>query len=111
MVHFHLRVEFAWGGGCLWADDEATRAAWDVGPLEERLPLSAGLRAQLAALTRWHDQALDWHDPLAPSPWHKDEAERFAAAVRPALGDLRRELGEGYAVRYQPLGPGPAIDC
>lgn len=37
---FIVRLMFEWGGGCLWGGNDAARATFDVGPIEERLPAS-----------------------------------------------------------------------
>lgn len=94
---------FEWGGGVLWADNAASRDRFDVGPIEDQLPLSLALRQQLESLSIWHDTALDWDDPAGPSPWTAAELARFEAAVQVALQSLALELGSAYVIRYQPL--------
>src|SRR5690348_1620283 len=64
-----VRLMFEWGGGCLWGGNRATNEAFDVGPIEDRLPLSPDTRRRLEALSSWHDGALNWEYPPDPSPW------------------------------------------
>ncbi|MPT17790.1 MAG: hypothetical protein E2579_08535 [Pseudomonas sp.] len=37
---FRIRLMFEWGGGSLWCGNEAALKQFDVGPIEEILPLS-----------------------------------------------------------------------
>ncbi|MEP0871684.1 hypothetical protein NDA01_17875 [Trichocoleus desertorum AS-A10] len=46
----------------------------------------------------WHDTALDWSDPLGPSPWSLEECERFNTAVSQLLALIRTELGDEYEI-------------
>jgi hypothetical protein len=94
---------FEWGGGCLWCLNDAAYDAFDVGPIEDRLPLSAGIRGQLDELTVWHDTALDWDDPAGPSPWTPDEDARFDHAAAGILARIRAELGPEFEVEYTRL--------
>ncbi|QFZ92057.2 hypothetical protein [Synechococcus elongatus] len=102
-VSYAIRLSFEWGGGILWADDAASRDRFDVGAIEDQLPLSPSLRQQLDQLSLWHDTALDWDDPAGPSPWTAEESAQFEVAAQAALQALRLELGPNYSVRYQPL--------
>ena len=94
---------FEWGGGCLWCGDDATRSRFDVGPIEDRLPLSAETRRRLDELTRWHDQSLDWADPRDPSTWSADECTRFDQAAEELRAVVQAELGAEFDVVYEPL--------
>lgn len=94
---------FEWGGGVLWADNAASRDRFEVGPIEDQLPLSPELRQQLESLSVWHDTALDWDNPSGPSPWTPEERSQFEIAAQTALQSLAVELGAAYAIRYQPL--------
>lgn len=91
-----LRLFFEWGGGALWCGNEAALQRFDVGPVEEKLPLSNAIRRRLEDMTAWHDTALDWDNPSGPSPWSKAEDEKFAEAAARLFDDLRQELGPGY---------------
>lgn len=100
---YQLKLIFEWGGGCLWCDDDAARAAFDVGSVEERLPLSPAMLARLDELSRWHDGALDWDNPAGPSTWSAEEEDRFRAAAEEALAAVRAELGADFHVEYRHL--------
>lgn len=101
---YDLRLMFEWGGGYLWCDSDAARAVFDVGSIEDRLPLSGSLRNKLDELSRWHDAALDWEYPPDPGPWSREEYAAFEEAVRQVLPLLREELGADFSVRYDRLG-------
>lgn len=95
-----IRLMFEWGGGCLWAGNDAAYRAFDVGPIEDRLPLSPGTLERLEELSVWHDTALNWDDPAGPGPWLPEEEARFEAAARQMLRALRDELGSEFEVVY-----------
>ena len=101
---FRLRLMFEWGGGCLWCMDDATRQTFGVGPIENRLPLSAKLNARLEAHSSLHDSALNWDDPAAPSPWMPAQFADFDRAVEILMADLQAELGGRFVIEYAPLG-------
>jgi hypothetical protein len=100
---YAIRLMFEWGGGCLWCGNDAARDAFDVGDIEDRLPLSAETRRRLEELSVWHDTALDWDDPAGPSPWTPDEDARFHAAAAEVLERIRAELGPDFQVEYTRL--------
>ena len=98
-----IRLMFEWGGGCLWCGNEAALERFDVGPIEDRLPLTPGTRRRLEELTAWHDKSLDWAYPPDPSPWTATERERFEEAASEVLSAVRAELGPEFEVVYQAL--------
>ena len=100
---YHIRLMFEWGGGCLWCGNDAARDAFDVGPIEDRLPLSDATRQRLEELTRWHDTSLDWDDPAGNGPWPPDEYERFDRAAGEILDTIRLQLGQEFLVEYTRL--------
>ncbi len=102
-AQYRIRLMFEWGGGCLWCDNNAARAAFDVGPIEDRLPLSQQTRQQLEALSEWHDHALNWDYPPDPGPWTPEEYARFKQAAQAILAVIRSELGASFEVIYTPL--------
>ena len=104
MARYHLRLMFEWGGGCLWCGNDAAREAFDVGSVEDRLPLSDATRRRLEELSGWHDTSLDWNDPAAPGPWPASESERFdrAAAEAGVVG-----LGGAAFPAHVKLAPPP----
>jgi hypothetical protein len=100
---YRLRLMFEWGGGCLWTGNDAALAAFDVGHVEDKLPLSDETRRRLEELSVWHDTALDWDDPGGPSPWTPEEEERFDRAAGELLETIRAELGPDFQVDYRGL--------
>jgi len=100
---YQLKLLFEWRGGTLWCDSDASLDRFGVGPVEGRVQLSAATRRELERLSAWHDKALDWDDPRAPSPWSKEERNRFEDAAARVLETLRDELGPDFEVRYDPL--------
>lgn len=104
IMTYDLRLMFEWGGGYLWCDNDAARAAFDVGSIEDRLPLSESLRKKLDDLSRLHDVALNWEYPPDPGPWSREEYAAFEDAVCQVLPLLREELGADFSVRYDRLG-------
>jgi hypothetical protein len=100
---YRVKLMFEWGGGCLWADDDAAHERFGVGAIEDALPLTPETRRRLEELSAWHDGALNWDDPAAPSPWHADEQARFARAAEEMLATLRADLGPGIELSYRPL--------
>ena len=104
MAMYKLKLMFEWGGGSIWCDDDATRQKFDVGPIEDKLPLSPEIFNKLNKLSEWHDGMMDWSDPAAPSPWPSSEFDRFEAQVLTFFHDLKAELGSTFDVRYRQLG-------
>jgi hypothetical protein len=98
-----VRLMFEWGGGCLWCGNDAAVKAFNVGPIEDRLPLPASLRRQLAEMAAWHDGSLNWDYPPDPGPWPPEEHERFENAVNEVLAVVRAELGPEFEVIYKRL--------
>jgi hypothetical protein len=97
---YHLRLMFEWGGGCLWCGNDAALRAFDVGHVEDRLPLSLETRRRLEELSVWHDTSLDWDDPAGPGPWTPGEYEDFEKAAGEVLERIRAELGPDFQVTY-----------
>lgn len=94
---------FEWGGGCLWCGNDAARETFDVGPIEDLLPLSAPIRDHLKEMTAWHEGSLNWEYPPDPGPWPPEEYDRFEKAACELLAIVRTELGEEFEVVYEPL--------
>jgi hypothetical protein len=97
-----LRFFFEWGGGCLWAGNDAARRDLDYGPYDYDepcpLPLSPATIARCRWMAEWHDTALNWEYPPDPGPWDPAESARFDDAANSLLNDIRRELGPDYFV-------------
>jgi hypothetical protein len=94
---------FEWGGGTLWCGNDAARDRFDVGPVEDRLPLSPEARRRLDELSRWHDQSLNREYPPDPGPWTADEEARFDQAAEELRAAIQSELGAEFEVVYEPL--------
>lgn len=101
---YRLRLMFEWGGGCIWAGDDATRSTYGVGPIEDFLPLADETRGKLGEMTAWHDLSLNWEYPRDPGPWDAHEYERFEATAIAMRDHLQRELGDRFAIVYERLG-------
>jgi len=97
---YQIRFFYDWGcDSPFWCGNDAARDKFGVGPIEpEELGLSAEISEQLRSLAEWHDTALDWDDPLGPSPWPPEECDRFNAAVNQILVLIRAKLGEEYEI-------------
>jgi hypothetical protein len=102
-ARYAVRLMFEWGGGTLWCGNDAARAAFDVGNIEDVLPLSPGTRQRLMELSAWHDGALNREYPPDPSPWSAEERERFESAAAELLAVVRSELGPEFEVVYVAL--------
>lgn len=102
-TRYAIRLMFEWRGGCLWGGNDAAYDTFDVGPIDDVLPISPETRQRLEELSIWHDTALDWDDPGGPSPWAPDEDARFDRAAAEILERIRAELGADFAVEYTRL--------
>ena len=98
--HYQIRFFYDWGcDSPFWYGNDAARDRFGVGPIDPKdLGLSAEISEQLRSLAEWHDTALDWDDPLGPSPWQPEEYDRFNIAVSQILELIRAELGEEYEI-------------
>jgi hypothetical protein len=93
-----IRLFFEWGGGVLWCGNEAARQRFDVGSVDDELPLSNEIRNRLHGMSAWHDTALNWNNPAGPSPWSEADDARFTEAVARLADDIRQELGPDYEI-------------
>lgn len=98
-----VRLMFEWRGGSLWAGNDAARDAFDIGEIEDRLPISDETRRHLDELSEWHDTSLNWDDPAGPGMWTADEEARFERAAAEILERVRAELGPEFEVVYRPM--------
>lgn len=101
---YKLKLMFEWGGGTIWCVNDAAREKYDVGSIEERLPLSKEILQELQNLTDLHDGALNWDYPPDPSPWSKQQFENFESRALEMLDKLKAELGAEYEIQYKVLG-------
>src|SRR5262249_20406678 len=97
-----LRFFFEWGGGCLWAGNEAAVRDFGFGPLDLREPcplsLSAVTLSECQPLAGWHDTSLNWDYPPNPGPWRQHECDRFNAETARLLTAIQSELGPAFQV-------------
>lgn len=100
---YKVRLMFEWGGGCIWCGNDAALERFDVGPMDEKLSLSAATLQELYTLSTWHDKALNWEYPPDPSPWSLEEFKRFESAALSMSEKLQAELGEEFEVIYEPV--------
>jgi hypothetical protein len=100
---YQIRLMFEWGGGSLWCGNDAARERFDVGPVEDILPICERTRNTLIELSALHDTSLNWEYPPDPGPWTKEEDEIFEEKARELLSALREELGPEYEVVYKKL--------
>ena len=101
---YKVRLMFEWGGGCIWCGNDAALERFDVGPIEEKLLLSAATLRELEELSSWHDKALNWEYPPDPGPWGADEYASFDQKALALSVELQAELGSDFEVVYEPLG-------
>ncbi|GAA3015097.1 hypothetical protein GCM10020229_27860 [Kitasatospora albolonga] len=94
-----LRFFFEYGVSTPLWPESGTPEALD-GPVEpEELPVEDGLRAELSELSELYQSSLDWNDPGGPSLWSEEQWAAFHPRATAALAELRRQLGDGFAVR------------
>ena len=104
-----LRFLDDYGSGWLWAGNAAAFAAFDVGPLDDALPLSPATRAESEALSILHQGTLNMDDPLSPLPLSPAFCDDFNHRVRALFDTLQAELGPGFRLLFEQavLRPGP----
>ncbi|WP_312941758.1 hypothetical protein [Stutzerimonas balearica] len=100
---YKVRLMFEWGGGCIWCGNDAALERFDVGPIEEKLLLSAATLRELEELSSWHDKALNWEYPPGPSPWSQAEFKSFEAAALSMRKKLQAALGADFEVIYESI--------
>ena len=96
-----LRFFDDYGSGWLWGGDAATLAAFDVGPLDDLLPLSAATRAEAAALSDTHAGTLNWDDPLSPLPLSADLCADFNQRAVGLMAMMQADLGPQFRLRFE----------
>lgn len=96
-----LRFFDDYGTGWLWAGNEAAFAAFDVGPLDGRLPLSPATRQEAEALSDLHFGTLNMDDPLSPLPLSPAFCDDFNARAHALFRAMQNDLGPGFALVFQ----------
>ena len=98
MSKYKIRFFFEWGGYCLWGANDEARNKYGS-PIEpSELPLSKETLENIKKMERWHHTALDWNDPGGPSPWTREEHEKFGRGAKTLLEKIISELGEDYEI-------------
>jgi len=96
---YRLRFFFDAGSGeCLWAGNAAAKERFGYPVDLSELPIGENLRRYLFHLAAWYDTAIDWNYPPNPSPWTKDEWDRFLRAVDSGIARLREKLGGDFEI-------------
>jgi hypothetical protein len=92
----------------LWSGNDAAHDAFGYAIDLADLPLSDHSVARVRKLSDWHDTALNQEYPPDPGPWDADECDRFNAAARQLLTDLKSELGSEFDIvdEFKPESPG-----
>lgn len=98
-----LRFFDDYGSGWLWAGDAATLAAFDVGPLDDKLAdrLTEATRAEAQALSGMHWGTMNWDEPQTPLPLSAAFCDEFNARVTALFYRLKNELGPGFRLLDQ----------
>lgn len=89
---------FEWGGQCLWGGDERTKAKYGYAIDTDKLPLSDQTKKLMYEVGKFHDTSLNWNDPMAPSPWGKEDEAKFLKSRLELLEILRREIGDQFEI-------------
>lgn len=100
-MSYVLRFFDDYGSGWLWAGDDAARAAFDVGPLDDRFAdrLSPATRALAEHLLERSAASLNHDYPPDGCPWPLGERLAFDHAADALLAQLRAQLGDGFTIR------------
>lgn len=100
-----------YGGGCLWAGDDATRKKLDVGPvdcacydLNGKMTVRPALELPneiVALIEQLNEEYADYLNPLYPpdpSLWTQAKCESFNANVEELLGMMHEQLDSEYEI-------------
>lgn len=98
---YTLRFFDDYGSGWLWAGNDAAFAAFEVGPLDEKLPLSAATRAEADALSTLHHSTLNMADPLSPLPLSPDFCADFNTRTAALFRAMQADLGPGFMLIFE----------
>jgi hypothetical protein len=109
MSKYRLRYFFDPGAGvCLWAANDAALERFDC-PVDARdLPLPENTWRKVWYVCAWFDTGIDWDYPPNPSPWKREERERFNAEAQKLLTLVREQLGPAFEVVDESGTSGPA---
>lgn len=93
---YRLRFFDDYGSGWLWPGDDATRAAFDLGPIDALLPISSETRALADLLSEQHAASLNQDYPPDGCQWPQSERDAFNAQVETLYQRLWSELGTDF---------------
>lgn len=97
---YQFRYFFSSGSGiCLWGLNPEAIERYGYAVDLKDLKLEENLLRRGWHLLAWFDTALDWSYPGNPSPWTKEESQRFDDYAQRFLSDVRQALGTGFEIR------------
>lgn len=93
---YRLRFFDDYGSGWLWPGDDATRDAFDLGPIDALLPISPETRALADQLSAQHAASLNQDYPPDGCQWPQADRDAFNAQVESLYQRLWSELGSDF---------------
>ena len=97
-MKYKLKYWFEHGGGCLWSENEVTKARFGYPVAIEKLPLTSETVKRLYQLEEEYSSYLNWDDPASPSLWTKEQKSDFLCRAQKIQMDLVKELGDDYEI-------------
>ena len=98
MQKYRIKYFFDYECSCLWSADDATKKRFDYPISPESLPLSKDSLKKIEEACRFFDTRLDWNDPGGPSPWKKEDCEKFNKISKELFELIKNELGEKFEI-------------
>ena len=98
---YRLRFFDDCGSGWLWGGDAVTLETFDVGLLDDLLPLSPATRAEAAALSDLHASTLNWDDPMNPQPLSPAFCDEFNRRAIALMAMMQADLGPQFHLQFQ----------
>jgi hypothetical protein len=102
MALYTLRYFFSPGSEvCLWSENSEALERFDLPVKLLRLNLDENLHRKALYIMAWYDTSIDWSYPSAPSPWSKEEKERFDLAAQELYEELCECLGSEFLIKNE----------
>lgn len=98
---YQLRFFDDYGSGWLWAGNDAARATFGYGPLDDQLPLSPATRTEAESLSELHHSTLNWADPMTPLPLSTAFCTDFNIRTRALMAAVQADLGPDFALVFE----------